>query len=76
MRSLSRKVKGSANRRKAKVKLAKLHARIANVWCDALHKLTTDLVRRFDVIGIEDLNVRGMLTNGRLARALADVGDV
>ena len=73
-RSLSRKVKGSANRRKAQVKLARLHARIANVRCDALHKLTTDLVTRFDIIGIEDLNVRGMMTNGHLARAVADVG--
>ena len=36
--------------------------------------MTTDLVRRFDVIGIEDLNVRGMMTNGHLARAVADVG--
>jgi putative transposase len=73
-RSLSRKVKGSANRRKAKVKIARLHARIANVRGDALHKLTTDLVRRFDIIGIEDLNVRGMMANGHLARAVADVG--
>jgi putative transposase len=73
-RSLSRKVKGSANRRKAKIKLASLHARIANIRHDALHKLTTDLVTRFDVIGIENLNVRGMMSNGRLARAVADVG--
>ena len=73
-RSLSRKVKGSANRRKAKVRIARLHARIANVRGDALHKLTTDLVRRFDIIGIEDLNVRGMMANGHLARAVADVG--
>src|SRR5262252_2574355 len=73
-RSLSRKVKGSANRRKAKSKLARLHARIANIRNDVMHKLTTDLVRRFDVIGVEDLNVRGMMANGRLARAVADVG--
>jgi putative transposase len=38
-----------------------------------MHKLTTDLVTRFDVIGVEDLNVRGMMANGRLARAVADV---
>ena len=73
-RSLSRKVKGSANRRKAKCKLARLHARIANIRNDVMHKLTTDLVTRFDVIGVEDLNVRGMMANGRLARAVADVG--
>jgi putative transposase len=73
-RSLSGKVKGSANRLKARAKLARLHARIANIRNDALHKLTTDLVKRFDTIGIEDLNVRGMMANRHLARALADVG--
>lgn len=73
-RSLSRKVKGSANREKAKTKLARLHARIANIRKDALHKLTTVLVRRFAVIGIEDLNVRGMMQNRKLARAVADMG--
>ena len=73
-RSLSRKVKGSANRRKAKAKLAKLHARIAAVRSDALHKLTTDLTRRFHTIGIEDLNVRGMVKNRHLARSIADMG--
>ncbi len=73
-RSLSRKVKGSANRRKAKAKLAKLHARIAAIRSDALHKLTTDLTRRFHTIGIEDLNVRGMVRNRHLARSIADMG--
>ena len=73
-RALSRKVKGSANRRKAARKLARLHARIANIRKDALHKATTEIVRRFDVIGIEDLHVRGMMANGKLARAVADVG--
>lgn len=73
-RSLSRKVKGSANRRKAKAKLARLHARISNIRKDALHKLTTDLARRFQVIGIEDLNVRGMMANEKLARSIADMG--
>jgi len=73
-RSLSRKAKGSANRRKAKAELAKLHARIASIRCDALHKLTTDLTRRFHTIGIEDLNVRGMARNRHLARSVADMG--
>ncbi len=72
-RSLSRKTKGSANRRKAKATLAKLHARIANVRADFVHKLTTDLTRRFHTIGIEDLNVRGMMANRHLARAIADM---
>lgn len=73
-RSLSRKQKGSRNRWKAKVKLAKLHARIAAIRSDALHKLTTDLTRRFHTIGIEDLNVRGMMKNRHLARSIADMG--
>jgi putative transposase len=73
-RSLSRKVKGSANRRKAAATLARLHKRFSDIRQDALHKLTTDLCRRFSAIGIEDLNVRGMLKNGRLALAIADCG--
>ena len=73
-RSLSRKHKGSANRRKAKVKLAKLHASIAAIRSDALHKLTTELTRRFHTIGIDDLNVRGMVKNRHLARPIADMG--
>jgi putative transposase len=73
-RSLSRKQKGSANRKKAKTKLARLHARIANIRQDALHKLTSDLTRRFHTIVIEDLNVRGMMANRHLARSIADMG--
>lgn len=73
-RAVSRKVKGSANRRKAVRKLAQLHARIVNLRQDALHKLTTSLVRRFTVIGIEDLHVKGMVKNRHLARAVVDVG--
>jgi len=73
-RSLSRKQKGSANAKKARTRLARLHARIANIRQDALHHLTTNLSRRFPVIGIEDLNVAGMLRNRRLARSIADMG--
>ncbi len=73
-RSLSRKVKGSANRHKAKQKLAKLHARIANIRQDSLHQLTTDLTRRFHTLGIEDLNVSGMVKNHHLSRAISDMG--
>jgi len=72
--SLSKKQKGSSNWYKAKVKLAKLHARISNIRRDGLHKLTSDLTRRFSVIGIEELNVKGMLSNGKLARYIADMG--
>lgn len=73
-RSLSRKQKGSANARKARARLARLHARIANIRQDALHQLTTSLTRRFPVIGIEDLNVAGMMKNRRLARSIVDMG--
>ncbi|WGZ93198.1 MAG: RNA-guided endonuclease TnpB family protein [Candidatus Thiothrix putei] len=73
-RSLSRKVKGSANCHKAKQKLAKLHARIANIRQDSLHQLTTDLTRRFHTIGIENLNVSGMVKNRHLSRAISDMG--
>jgi putative transposase len=72
-KSLSRKQKGSANRRKAKAKLAKLHARIAAIRLDAMHKLTTNLTRRFHTIVIEDLNVRGMMANRHLARSIAEM---
>jgi putative transposase len=72
-RSLSRKQKGSRNREKAKMKLARLHARIADIRQDALHKFTTGLTQRFAIIGIEDLNVKGMMANHRLARSVADM---
>jgi putative transposase len=73
-RAMSRKVKGSSNRAKAKKRLARLHARIANVRRDGLHKLSTDVTRRFHTISIEDLNVKGMLGNRGLSRAIADMG--
>lgn len=73
-RSVARKQKGSATRRKARLKLARYYARIANIRTDALHKLTTDLTRRFELIGIEDLNVKGMLSNRHLSRWVSDMG--
>ena len=73
-RGLSRKVKGSENRKKAKAKLARLHARIANIRKEALHQLTTKLTRQFHTIGIEDLNVKGMAKNRHLSRAISDMG--
>lgn len=71
-RSVSRKAKGSRNRAKAKLKLAKLHDRIASIRRDSLHKLSNSLTHRFHMIGIADLNVKGMMANGRLSRAIAD----
>jgi putative transposase len=80
-RSHSRKVKGSQNRKKATHKLARLHARIANIRQDALHKATAQIVAKIkpenerpSVIVVEDLNVSGMLKNRKLSRAIADVG--
>ena len=73
-RAHSRKAKKSANRRKSAAKLGRLHARIANIRKDATHKATTEIVRKFSVVGIEDLNVRGMLKNSKLSRCVADVG--
>jgi putative transposase len=80
-RSHSRKVKGSKNRKKATRELARMHARIANIRKDALHKATSSLIaktkpenERPRVVVIEDLNVKGMLQNRKLSRAIADVG--
>ena len=73
-RSLSRKQKGSKNRAKAKAKLARLHARIANIRKDGLHKLTTRLTSQYGAVAIEDLNVRGMMRNQHLAQAIGDMG--
>lgn len=73
-RALSRKTNGSRNRGKAKRKLARLHARIGNIRSNALHQLTTSITRRFHTVGIEDLNVKGMLGTRSLARAIADMG--
>jgi putative transposase len=71
-RRLSRKQKGSRNREKQRVKVARAHERIVNQRNDALHKLTTDLVRKNDVIALEDLRVKNMLRNHKLARSISD----
>jgi putative transposase len=73
-RSLSRKQKGSANRKKARMKLSRLYYRIRCIRKDALHKVTTFLTKKYTLIGIEDLNVSGMVKNRKLARAISDVG--
>ena len=71
-RLLVRKQKGSNRRGKQKRRVARLHAKIADCREDVLHKFTTDMVRRFDLICLEDLNVRGMVRNHCLAKALSD----
>ncbi|WP_379792946.1 RNA-guided endonuclease InsQ/TnpB family protein [Massilia norwichensis] len=64
----------SKNRTKGAKALARLHTRVARVRRDFTHKLTARLCRENQAVGIEDLNVKGMLANVRLARAIADVG--
>lgn len=64
----------SNNRTKSAATLARLHARVANVRADFTHKLTTKLCRENQAVVIEDLNVKGMLANDQLARAISDVG--
>lgn len=71
-RELCRRKIGSANRNKTKLKLAKIHSDIANIRSDAIHKLTSWLCKNHAVIGLEDLNVCGMMKNHKLAGAVAD----
>ncbi|WYL94599.1 MAG: transposase [Gloeotrichia echinulata IR180] len=65
---------GSSNYRKTQIKIARLHQKIANIRKDTLHKITTYISKNHAVIGIEDLNVSGMLANGKLSKAIADMG--
>lgn len=71
---MSKKVKGSHRRAKAKTSLAKLHQRIANQRKAVLHEVSDHLTRNYKVVCIEDLNVRGMTKNHSLARAVNDAG--
>ena len=73
-RKLARCKRGSANRARRAVKVARAHARVADARRDFLHKASTDLVRRFDVIAVEDLNVSAMVRNRPLARAIGCSG--
>lgn len=71
-KNLARAQKGSKRRAKVKRHVARIHEKIANSRSDTLHKLSTDLVTRFDVVCVEDLHLRGMVKNHSLARALHD----
>jgi putative transposase len=73
-RQLSRKVKGSQNRKKAAKRLAKLHYKISCIRKDSLHKITSQLTKTKSKIVIEDLNVSGMMKNRRLSRSISDIG--
>ena len=72
-KSLSRKVKGSANYQKARLKLARFHEYIVNIRKDFLHKLSTSIVKSYDIICIENLNISGLMKNHKLAKSFQDV---
>lgn len=73
-RKLSRKVKGSKSRDKARLLVAKAHEKVANARKDYLHKLSTRLINKSQVIAVEDLHVKGMMKNPNLAKAIGDAG--
>ena len=69
---LSRKQHGSRQYEKQRLKVARINEKVANCRADNLHKVSTELVRRYDIICVEDLNVKGMVKNHRLAKHIAD----
>ncbi|MBJ8096159.1 IS200/IS605 family element RNA-guided endonuclease TnpB [Bacillus sp. S4] len=72
-RILSRRTKGSSNWNKQRVKVARVHEHITNARKDYLDKISTEIIKNHDVIGIEDLQVSNMLKNGKLAKAISEV---
>jgi len=72
-KQLSKKVKGSNNRKKAKHKVAIIHETIKNIRIDHIHKITKAIISENQVIVVEDLNVKGMMRNHKLAKAISDV---
>ena len=72
-RDLSRKQIGSSNRNKARIKVAKLHEKIANQRMDFLHKKSTEIIRENQAIVIEDLKVKNLMKNHNLAKSIAEV---
>jgi putative transposase len=71
-RILSRRIKGSSNWHKQRVKIARIHEKITNARKDYLDKVSTYLVKNHDVIGVEDLSVSNMLKNGQLSKAISE----
>jgi len=67
-----RKLSDSRNYQKQKVKVAKVYEKITNIRKDFLHKLSFNLIKNHDVIAIEDLNVKGMVKNRKLSKAISD----
>ena len=72
-RELSRKPKGSSNRNKARIKVARLFEKITNQREDFLQKLSTKLIKEYDIICMEDLQVKNMVRNHKLTRSISDV---
>ena len=69
---LSRKTKGSNRYQKQKLKVATIHKKITNSRLDNLHKVSTELIKKYDLIVIEDLNIKGMIKNHKLSKHIAD----
>lgn len=72
-RILSRRTKGGSNWNKQRIRVARIHERITNARADYLHKVSTEIVKNHDVIGIEDLQVSNMLKNRKLSKAISEV---
>ena len=72
-KAVSRKVEGSSNYNKARIKLARFHEKVTNMRKDFLHKLSTRLVKTYDIICIENLNISGLMKNHKLSKSLQDV---
>ena len=66
--------RGGSNYQKRKLQISKLHERIANIRREHAHEFTSRLVREYGVIGYEDLNIKGMVKNPKLAKAVSDAG--
>ncbi|WP_366558090.1 RNA-guided endonuclease TnpB family protein [Okeania sp. SIO3B5] len=73
-KSLSHKTKGSKRYEKARVRVAKFHAKLKDTRTDFLHKLSTEIIRGNQTVVLEDLNVSGMVKNRKLSRAISDLG--
>ena len=69
---LSRKVRGSNSYNRQRVKVAAIHEKTANTRRDHLHKISTQIVNEYDIICLEDLNIKGMMANHKLAKHIAD----
>jgi putative transposase len=72
-RILSRRTRGSSNWHKQRIQIARIHERISNARNDMLQKISTEIVKNHDIIGIEDLAVKNLLQNKNLSKAISEV---